>query len=201
MREGHKLSFNLEVCCPKGGLSGHERFIDQPVERFIAILVHNSSKKGVGEMDSSESTSIKCTKLRRHACLFCGDLKTCIGRHLQKVHGKEDAVKEFINKKGVEKIIALCILRLQSDKMYNETVPRQMRIAVRKPVVQLVSESLHCSTCNGLIARKYFSKHHRKCSNRQPDNVKRIRFLEFEELNKSSVSLDENILKELLSNL
>jgi hypothetical protein len=198
-RDGMRLSCNLEVCCPKEILQGDEKFITS-MGTFVAIL-SRGSLANPQEKQSSESPREQKTKLKQHFCMYCGKLKTCLARHLQKVHSDEDQVKNLICLKGREKQKALRSIRLLGDKNYNEKVKPHKRIAVRKPVLQLISESLHCPVCNALIARKNFSKHHLKCSKRAPDYRKRIRQIENEITSKTSLDFDEKLLKQLLDGL
>jgi translation initiation factor IF-3 len=164
---------------------------------FVAILgrgsLANPQKK-----QCSESPREQKTTLKQHFCMYCGKLKTCLARHLQKVLSDEDQVRNLVCLKGREKQKALRSIRLLGDKEYNEKVEPHKRIAVRKPVLQLISESLHCPVCNALIARKNFSKHHLKCSKRAPDYRKRIRQIENEITSKTSLDFDEKLLKQLL---
>jgi hypothetical protein len=145
-RDGMRLTCNLEVCCPKEILQGDEKFITS-MGTFVAIL-SRGSLANPQEKQCSESPREQKTTLKQHFCMYCGKLKTCLARHLQKVLSDEDQVRNLICLKGREKQKALRSIRLLGDKEYNEKVKPHKRIAVRKPVLQLISESLHCPVCN-----------------------------------------------------
>ncbi|XP_063901212.1 uncharacterized protein LOC135120825 [Zophobas morio] len=180
------------LCCipPNVVLEGTEIKADHINQNITSLIMQ--------PIDSELKSS---TKLKGHYCFYCGKLRTCMGRHLQKVHAKETEVKNMCFKPTKEKNKLLRQLRLKGDQKYNLQVNLHQRIPVRKPIKQKLSESIHCPTCSGLFAKRNFAKHELKCSKRAPDRRRRRQNALILDQRQISKSLEEKLHIKLVSNM
>ncbi|XP_063931866.1 uncharacterized protein LOC135143858 [Zophobas morio] len=143
-----------------------------------------------------KSKEMPNTKLRAHFCFISREFKTCIGRHLQKMHKYHPKVQEVCQEQDLrEKRKLLTLLRREGDRIYNLQCSPGKRIPVRFAATQEIKNFVTCPNCKGLFARRHFSLHDRKCTKRPPDGTKIVRLaIEMEQESKGE-PLDEILLR------
>lgn len=154
----------ISYCLQKGVFRGQEEYISF-TNTYITALQHASDNVCSRLVNVSDKKST--TKIKRHCCLFCKKLITQLTRHFKLVHpGEVEVQQALLMTDKAQRDDAWSTLRLRGDAKYNLTCPASEKIFVRNPVLQDRVQGILCSHCKGMFAKREFSRHQRKCSNR-----------------------------------
>ncbi|KAJ8927335.1 hypothetical protein NQ314_020212 [Rhamnusium bicolor] len=146
-----------------------------------------------GNVNNENRTGVECVGNRpwtkKCYCLYCFKEVTHFSRHLERNHGEEGAVQEFLAQplRDPKRKVLLSVLRKQGNYFYAENL-NQVR-PVRRPKLQ-VEKSLEdrnenyvpCSNCLGYFKRNFLRRHRRKCPLRSERNTSRENHLSASQL-------------------
>ncbi|KAJ8966985.1 hypothetical protein NQ314_003173 [Rhamnusium bicolor] len=143
--------------------------------------------------NNENRTGVECVGNRpwtkKCYCLYCFKEVTHFSRHLERNHGEEGAVQEFLAQplRDPKRKVLLSVLRKQGNYFYAENL-NQVR-PVRRPKVQVDKSLEHrnenyvpCSNCFGYFKRNFLRRHRRKCPLRSERNTSRENHLSASQL-------------------
>nr|XP_047134212.1 uncharacterized protein LOC124812135 [Hydra vulgaris] len=98
-------------------------------------------------------------------CIFCGQMKQKLSRHLKNKHGKEPLVVEAVNQPKLVSKKLFAKIRREGILIYNKS-----QSSTDNPIYQREKSGtkyknlMRCSACNSFISKRFFTRHAQKCS-------------------------------------